>query len=75
MGRGIPNDLADTTKPGCEYILLYIALYVKTIPNLAYTNKCSSNSNKDLKMWQKFKRLRCKLSMIVPQLDIFLSCV
>ena len=45
MGRGMPNDLADTTKPGCEYILLYVALYVKTIPNLAYTNKCSSNSN------------------------------
>ena len=45
MGRGIPNNLADTTKPGCEYFLLYIALYVKTIPNLDNTNKCSINSN------------------------------
>jgi len=41
MGRGISNELADTTKPGCNIIQLYVALNVKTILNLDYTNKYS----------------------------------
>jgi hypothetical protein len=42
MGRGIPNELASTTKPGCCYSILYVALYVKTILNFEKTNKCST---------------------------------
>ena len=34
MGRGIPSELADTTKPGCLFILLHIAQNVKTFLNL-----------------------------------------
>ena len=41
MGRGLSNQLADTTKPGCRYVILYIALFVKTILNFENINKCS----------------------------------
>ena len=34
MGRGIPSELADTTKPGCVFVLLHIAQNVKTFLNL-----------------------------------------
>ena len=40
MGRGLSNQLADTTKPGCGNIILYIALCVKTILNFENTYKC-----------------------------------
>ena len=30
MGRGIPSELADTTKPGCKASILHIAKNVKT---------------------------------------------
>ena len=41
MGRGLSNQLADTTKPGCGDIILNIALFVKTILNFENINKCS----------------------------------
>ena len=34
MGRGIPSELADTTKPGCMSFLLDIGQNVKTFLNL-----------------------------------------
>ena len=34
MGRGIPSELADTTKPGCVFVILHIAQNVKTFLNL-----------------------------------------
>ena len=42
MGRGIPSELADTTKPGCEAKLLYIAMFVKTFLNFVERHKCSN---------------------------------
>ena len=42
MGRGIPSELADTTKPGCINNLLYIAIFVKTFLNLVEIHKCSN---------------------------------
>ena len=34
MGRGIPSELADTTKPGCMLLILHIGQNVKTFLNL-----------------------------------------
>ena len=42
MGRGLSSDLADTTKPGCIVLLLYMAKNVKTILNFVDNNKYSS---------------------------------
>lgn len=50
MGRGIPSELADTTKPGCEAKLLYIAMFVKTFLNFVETYKCSNPQSMQLKI-------------------------
>ena len=42
MGRGIPSELADTTKPGCKILILHIANNVKTILNFVTSYKCST---------------------------------
>lgn len=34
MGRGIPSELADTTKPGCMFFIQHIGQNVKTFLNL-----------------------------------------
>ena len=34
MGRGIPSELADTTKPGCMFLIQHIGQNVKTFLNL-----------------------------------------
>ena len=36
MGRGIPSELADTTKPGCTIMILHVVIIVKT--NLNFGN-------------------------------------
>ena len=43
MGRGIPSELADTTKPGCKNLLLHIAQNVKTILNFESNHKYSTS--------------------------------
>lgn len=50
MGRGIPSELADTTKPGCMYKVLYIAMFVKTFLNFVETYKCSNPQSMQLKI-------------------------
>ena len=49
MGRGIPSELADTTKPGC-IIILYIAMFVKTFLNFVESHKCSNPLSMQLKI-------------------------
>ena len=43
MGRGIPSELADTTKPGCKSLLLHIAGNVKTFLNFESNYKYSTS--------------------------------
>ena len=43
MGRGIPSELADTTKPGCIVLILHIAQNVKTILNFDFDYKYSTS--------------------------------
>ena len=43
MGRGIPSELADTTKPGCKLSILHIARNVKTFLNFEANHKYSSS--------------------------------
>ena len=43
MGRGIPSELANTTKPGCNVLILHIAKNVKTILNFDFSNKYSTS--------------------------------
>ena len=50
MGRGIPSELADTTKPGCISNLLYIAMFVKTFLNFVESHKCSNPLSMQLKI-------------------------
>lgn len=50
MGRGIPSELADTTKPGCNTKLLYIAMFVKTFLNFVERHKCSNPLSMQLKI-------------------------
>ena len=50
MGRGIPSELADTTKPGCINNLLYIAMFVKTFLNFVEIHKCSNPLSMQLKI-------------------------
>lgn len=50
MGRGIPSELADTTKPGCKTKLLYIAMFVKTFLNFVERHKCSNPLSMQLKI-------------------------
>ena len=50
MGRGIPSELADTTKPGCKIMLLYIAMFVKTFLNFVESHKCSNPLSMQLKI-------------------------
>ncbi|NCV18023.1 MAG: hypothetical protein EBW42_04410 [Rhodobacterales bacterium] len=50
MGRGIPSELADTTKPGCDIKLLYIAMFVKTFLNFVERHKCSNLLSMPLKI-------------------------
>ena len=50
MGRGIPSELADTTKPGCINNLLYIAMFVKTFLNFVESHKCSNPLSMQLKI-------------------------
>ena len=50
MGRGIPSELADTTKPGCINKLLYIAIFVKTFLNFVESHKCSNPLSMQLKI-------------------------
>ena len=50
MGRGIPSELADTTKPGCINDLLYIAMFVKTFLNFVEIHKCSNPLSMQLKI-------------------------
>lgn len=49
MGRGIPSELADTTKPGCISKVLYIAMFVKTFLNFVESHKCSNPLSMQLK--------------------------
>ena len=53
MGRGIPSELADTTKPGCVFIVLYIAIIVKTFLNFVESHKCSKLPPTQLKIYKK----------------------
>ena len=50
MGRGIPSELADTTKPGCISKVLYIAMFVKTFLNFVESHKCSNPLSMQLKI-------------------------
>ena len=50
MGRGIPSELADTTKPGCINNLLYIAMFVKTFLNFVEIHKCSNPLSRQFKI-------------------------
>ena len=50
MGRGIPSELADTTKPGCMNKILYIAMFVKTFLNFVERHKCSNPLSMPLKI-------------------------
>ena len=50
MGRVIPSELADTTKPGCNLSILYIAMIVKTFLNFVETHKCSTRPSIQLKI-------------------------
>ena len=50
MGRGIPSELADTTKPGCNLQILYIAMIVKTFLNFVESHKCSNRPSIQLKI-------------------------
>jgi hypothetical protein len=50
MGRGIPSELADTTKPGCISNVLYIAMFVKTFLNFVESHKCSNPLSMQLKI-------------------------
>ena len=50
MGRGIPSELADTTKPGCISTVLYIAMFVKTFLNFVESHKCSNPLSMQLKI-------------------------
>ena len=43
MGRGIPSELADTTKPGCTILILHIDENVKTILNFESNYKYSTS--------------------------------
>jgi len=43
MGRGIPSELADTTKPGCKKRILHIVIIVKTNLNFANNYKYSDS--------------------------------
>ena len=43
MGRGIPSELANTTKPGCKVLILHIAKNVKTILNFDLGYKYSTS--------------------------------
>ena len=43
MGRGIPSELADTTKPGCKFLILHIAKIVKTFLNFESNYKYSTS--------------------------------
>ncbi len=43
MGRGIPSELANTTKPGCKILILHIAKIVKAILNFESNYKYSTS--------------------------------
>ena len=43
MGRGIPSELADTTKPGCTIFIQHIAENVKTFLNFESNYKYSTS--------------------------------
>lgn len=43
MGRGIPSELANTTKPGCKILILHIAKNVKTFLNFESNYKYSTS--------------------------------
>ena len=45
MGRGIPSELADTTKPGCKTFILHIVQNVKTFLNFESNYKYSTSQN------------------------------
>ena len=45
MGRGIPSELADTTKPGCTGLILHIVQNVKTFLNFESNYKYSTSQN------------------------------